>query len=280
MRRPVVAGVVGAPIAHSLSPTIHNAWIAASGLDAVYVAFAPAIERFPSLVEGFRGGVARGLNVTAPFKETALGLATFASERARAAGAANLLLFEPDGSVHADNTDGVGLLSAFASQAPDFDVEAGPVVVIGAGGAARGAATALLAAGAPLVRIVNRSRDRGAALVRKLGPACGYFTLDECGEAVADANAVINAAAADLIALGSLAQALAIAPKAAVVMDMIYRPPRTALLEHARALGLATVDGLAMLIGQAEPSFERIFHRPAPALDIRGLVLAGLREPK
>src|SRR4051794_28105741 len=146
-RRPIsgitaVAGVAGSPIGHSLSPLIHNAWIEAAGIDAVYVAFAPPPDRFSHFAEGLRGGAVRGLNVTLPFKEAALGVAHEVGERAERAGAANLLIFNEDGSIVADNVDGLGLLGALVAQAPGFDAKAGPAVVMGAGGAARGAAAA------------------------------------------------------------------------------------------------------------------------------------------
>ena len=165
-----VAGVAGRPIGHSLSPTLHNGWIRQAGLDAVYVAFSPAPDGFTRFAEGLRGGVIRGLNVTAPFKHDALALADVVSEPARRAGSANLLLFETDGAILADNTDGVGLLHAFRSQAPGFQPAAAPVVILGAGGAARGAAAAFLAEGAPEVRVVNRSLARAAELAALFGP--------------------------------------------------------------------------------------------------------------
>ncbi|HEY0649414.1 shikimate dehydrogenase family protein, partial [Phenylobacterium sp.] len=105
-----VAGVVGNPIQHSLSPLLHNAWLAAAGIDGVYVGFDPGAYGFERLVNGFRGGAVRGINVTLPFKEEALRLADEASDAARRAGAANVLLFPPTGRVIADNTDGLGLL--------------------------------------------------------------------------------------------------------------------------------------------------------------------------
>ena len=114
----MVAGVVGSPVIHSLSPLIHNAWIQASGLDAAYVPFSPVKSGFEALVSGLRGGVIRGLNVTIPFKETALALADEADPLARLAGAANLLLFQPGGRIIARNTDGPGLVGAIEAQAP------------------------------------------------------------------------------------------------------------------------------------------------------------------
>ena len=272
----MVAGVIGAPVRHSLSPLIHNAWIEAAGLDAIYIALSPQPERFASLIDGLRGGAMRGLNVTLPFKEQALAAADVASERARRAGAANLLVFEPDGAVRADNTDGEGLLTAFTEQAPDFDVTARPVVVLGAGGAARGAAAALLDAGAPEVRIVNRTRDRAETLAAALGRAVTVHDWGGLREALATASAVINATSLGLVGRAPLAVSLDGLQAGAVVMDMVYRPLRTAFLSRASAEGYVTVDGLAMLIGQAAPSFEAFFGRPPPDMDVRRIALTAL----
>jgi shikimate 5-dehydrogenase len=109
-----VAGVLGRPIGHSLSPLIHNAWIEAAGLDAVYVPLSPAPGGLKNLFEACRGGLVAGFNVTVPFKEEALAAADTLSERAQRAGAANLVLFAADGSIAADSTDGAGLMAALA----------------------------------------------------------------------------------------------------------------------------------------------------------------------
>ncbi|MEO8925697.1 MAG: shikimate dehydrogenase [Caulobacteraceae bacterium] len=271
----VVAGVAGSPVSHSLSPTLHNAWIAAAGIDAVYVAFAPPASGFARFVESMRGAVVRGLNVTAPFKEQALALADRASDRARRAWAANLLIFEDDGSIWADNTDGEGLLAAFAAQAPGFDPAPGPAIILGAGGAARGAAAAFLDAGAPVVRIVNRGEARARDLAAALGDRVEVFSVEMAEQAMAGANAIVNAT--PLVAWASSPLFLeARATRGAVAMDMVYRPLDTDFLRQARMGGLRTVDGLAMLIGQAGPSFERLFGRPPPALDVRAVALAKL----
>ncbi len=268
----LVAGVAGWPVAHSLSPAIHNAWIAAAGLDAVYVAFSPPADRFETFAQGLRGGAVRGLNVTAPFKAAALDVADRATDRARRAGAANLLIFSPDGQIAADNTDGEGLLAAFAEQAPGFDPAAGPLALFGAGGAARAAAAAFVDAGAPEIRVVNRSEARARTLAGLIGPKARAFAAARAGDALAEANAVINATPATPSA------PLDPAPPAAVFMDMVYRPLATAFLRRAAERGLRTVDGLAMLIGQAAPSFEALFGRPPPRLDVRAAALAALEE--
>jgi len=277
----VVAGVIGAPVRHSLSPLIHNAWIEAAGVDAVYIPIAPTLWKFPALLEGLRGGALRGLNVTLPFKEDALAVADQATGSARRAGAANLLLFESDGTIHADNTDGIGLLAALAEQAPALDITARPIVVLGAGGAARGAVAALLDAGAPEVRIVNRTLDRAHALAEALGDRVTVHEWGALREALTTASAVINATSLGLAGAEPLAVSFDGLQAGAVVMDMIYRPLRTAFLARAEAEGFTPVDGLAMLIGQAAPSFEAFFGRPPPTdVDVRGLALAALEEPR
>jgi shikimate dehydrogenase len=272
----LVAGVAGAPVEHSLSPLIHNAWLEAAGIDGVYVPFTPPADGFAAFARGLAGGAIRGLNVTVPFKETALEIATQASDRALAAGAANLLVFERGGAILADNTDGEGLIGALAAQAPGWRPEAGPVVILGAGGAARGAAAALIAAGAGEVRLVNRSHGRAESLAAALGPAAR--ALEAGAGAFAGAALVVNATTLGLGGgPGPAAAFEAMAPEA-VALDMVYRPLRTEFLDRAAAAGLRAVDGLAMLISQAAPSFEALFGAPPPDIDVRGLCLAALEE--
>ncbi len=263
-----VGGIAGNPVAHSLSPVIHNAWLAAAGLDAVYAPFAPRdAAGFDALVAAGRAGMLVGINVTAPFKEQAFALADEASDTARDSGSANILIFR-DGRVRADSTDGLGLLLALKDQAPALSLAGSPVVMLGAGGAARAAAATLAGAGAQ-VRIVNRTRDRAEALVADLGPSVRVAQ----GPAAFDgAVLVVNALSVRPdIDPGAL-------DPATVVMDMTYRPVVTPFLQAAREAGLTTVDGLAMLIGQAGPSFEAIFGAPPPDLDPRPLLLAHLGE--
>lgn len=275
----VVAGVAGHPVKHSLSPLIHNAWLAGAGIDGVYVPFSPPADAFAKFAAGLRGGAIRGLNVTLPFKETALAIADRASERAQMAEAANLLVFEADGTITADNTDGLGLLKAFAEQAAGFDPAAGPVVILGAGGAARGAAAAFREAGAPEVRIVNRTLAKAELLAGALHGKGRPFALDAAEAAMDGANAVVNATSAGLAEGGRLEVPLAATPAEAVVMDMVYTPLVTPLLAEAQALGRRTVDGLAMLVGQAAPSFEAFFGAAPPAsVDVRALALAALKD--
>jgi shikimate dehydrogenase len=258
-------GVAGQPIAHSLSPLIHGVWIAAAGLDADYGAFEPAdAAGFAALVAEGRAGRLRGLNVTAPFKEQALTLADEASPTARTCGSANLLVFEA-GRTRADSTDGAGLMAALAEQSPRLEVRDRTVVVLGAGGAARAAVAALKAAGAQ-VGVLNRTLARARTLAADLGVT------------------VVDTAALDEAAL--VVNALSVPPDidmsrlrdSAILMDMTYRPLITPFLARGQARGLLTVDGLAMLIGQARPSFRALFGMEPPAVDVRTVALSALGD--
>jgi shikimate dehydrogenase len=275
-----VAGVIGRPVAHSLSPVIQNAWIEAAGLDAVYVALSPSEDWLAPFISGCRGGLVAGLNVTLPFKAHALEMADSASDRAWRAGAANLLLFGADDQIVADNTDGVGLMAAFAAQAPDFDFDGQIVTVLGAGGAARGAAAALVGAGVSAVRLVNRTRQRAEQIAEVLGVKLQVFGWDQLPAAFEGAGALINSTSLGLEGGEPLTLLLDGLPATAVVMDMVYRPLKTPLLAAAEAGGHPTVDGLEMLIGQARPSFEALFGQAPPAdVDVRALALVALGGP-
>ena len=270
-----VAGVIGRPISHSMSPILHNAWLAAAGLDGVYVPFSVEPGRFVAFVNSLRGGTVAGLNVTLPFKGEALALADEASFRARSADAANVLVFRQDGTIAADNTDGLGMLHAFGQQASGFDPAAGPVVILGAGGGSRGAAAAFVEAGCPQVRIVNRTLAKAQAIAEPLGAKA--FGLDEAAKAFEDVIAVVNATSAGLSGSPALEVPLEATPQTAVVMDMVYKPLKTPFLAQAEGLGRATVDGLAMLIGQAVPSFEAFYGQAPPtSVDVRALAIKAL----
>jgi shikimate dehydrogenase len=273
----MVVGVAGAPVSHSLSPLIHNAWIAHAGIDAVYVPFAVPEDGFAAFATGLRGGIVRGLNVTIPFKVMALELSDLAGQLAEKAGSANLLTYGADGRITARNTDGPGMLDAIAIQAPGFDPAAGPAVIFGGGGAARGAAAALLMAGSPSVRLINRTRERVLTMSRALGPLVTGYGIGDHRKALEDASVIINATALGLGGGPGPDMDFSAVPPNAVFMDMVYKPLDTRFLQAARAAGHRTVDGLEMLIRQAAPSFEAFFGQAPPEeVDVRGLALKAL----
>lgn len=287
-----VAAIVGQPVHHSMSPFLHNAWLRTMKMNGVYAAFGPKDEHaFERLILSCRTNGIKGLNITAPFKAQALALADTVAESARHCGSANVLTFDDDGYVHAQSTDGYGLIRAFELQAPSCDLKSGPVVIMGAGGASRAAVAAMLEAGSPEVRIVNRTLARAEELVFAFQTDQSHihltgkektisfrqkvtaFELTEVDRAFTGAVAVINAASGGPLPLFDALD------DNATIMDMTYRPLKTNWLKAAEERGLKTVDGLGMLIEQARPSFEAFYGQlPDAEYDIRSLALEYLGE--
>lgn len=273
----IKAGILGSPAKHSLSPVIHGAWLKAAGIDGVYDIYDLPRDGFAPCVAQVRGTVS-GVNVTLPFKEEALAIADRVSDRARAAGAVNLLTFR-NGEILGDNTDGYGLIAAFAEQAADWRAANGPVVVLGAGGASRGAVAALIEAGAPKVRIVNRTVARAQAIAEAVAGDVSAYRWEDFANACEGAGALVNATSLGLIGGEPLEIDLSLLPAGAPVMDMVYRPLITPLLQQAQAQGRTIIDGLAMLIGQARPSFEAFYGEPPPdGVDVRDLSLKAMGQ--
>ena len=243
----IYLGVCGWPVAHSRSPQMHNAALAAVGLDGWrYLRLPLPPDLFAETVRALPAAGFRGVNVTIPHKHAALGLADRASEAARAIGAANTLTFE-DGAIEADNTDAPGLLAALGEP-----VAGRRALVLGAGGAGRAAAWALAAAGAD-VAVWNRTPERAEALAADLGvravtgtvPADILVNCTSVGLHDPEATFKALPVEADEMGAGSL------------VVDMVYRVRGTRLLEAARSRGARVVDGLEILVAQGAASFER-----------------------
>ncbi len=247
-------GVCGWPVAHSRSPQMHNAALAALGLgDWRYVRLPLPPELFAETVRALSAAKFRGVNVTIPHKQAALAVADRASEAARAIGAANTLTFE-EGAIHADNTDAPGLLDALGE-----DPAGRSALVLGAGGAGRAAAWALHGAGAK-VTVWNRTPERAQALATDLGvlatgaPEPADIVVNCTSVGLRDPEATFKALPleADDLGAGSL------------VVDMVYRDGGTRLLEVARTRGARVVDGLEVLVAQGAASLERWTGLEAP----------------
>ena len=247
-------GVAGWPVAHSRSPSMHNAALEAVGLDRWrYQRLPLAPELFAEAVRALPGVGFAGINVTIPHKEAALALADEATPEARAIGAVNTLTFRPDGSIHGQNTDAPGFLAALP--APPTGATA---LVLGAGGSARAVAFALREAGAAHVRVWNRTPERAREVARDLGV--------EATDTVGPADLLVNCTSVGLtdgefkdLPLG--ADGLS---TYATVADLVYRDGGTALIAEARGLGCAVVDGLEVLVRQGALSFEAWTGHVAP----------------
>ncbi len=273
--RPLLAGVVGWPIGHSRSPRLHGHWLDRYGIDGYYIPIALEPEDFEAGLRALPRLGFRGVNVTIPHKETACALADARSPRADAIGAANTLSFGAEGEIHADNTDGYGFLENLRQGAPGWRADAGPALVLGAGGAARGVVWALLEAGAPEVRLANRTRARADALRSEFGARVVALDWAEAEAAAAGATAIVNTTALGLAVEDVAPLDFRNADAQALATDIVYEPLETPFLAAARRRGLRTVDGLGMLLHQAAPGFEAWFGvRPEVDDALRAAVLA------
>ena len=256
-----VAGVMGWPVAHSRSPLLHNFWLDRYGIDGAYVPFAVrpgevarALRALPSL------GVA-GVNVTVPHKEAAFAAVDARDAAARRIGAVNTVFVDDGGALRGSNTDAFGFLEALRTRSPGWTAAAGPAVVLGAGGAARAVLAALAEAGAPEVRLVNRTRARAESLAGAFGAPVAVVGWGERESALAGAALLVNTTMLGMAGAPPLDLRLDDLPESALVNDIVYVPLETALLAAARARGCVAVDGLEMLLHQARPGFAGWFGR-------------------
>ncbi|WP_372617100.1 shikimate dehydrogenase [Falsiroseomonas sp.] len=268
-----LAGVLGWPVSHSRSPRLHGFWLARHGLDGAYLPLPVRPERFEAAVRSLVDLGFAGANVTIPHKEAAFALCDEVTEVARRAGSVNTLVFR-DGRISGTSTDGFGFLESVREQAPGWQASNGPAVILGAGGAVRSVAAALLDAGCPRLILVNRTPARAEAIARDLGGPVEVATAPR----LADAALLVNGTSLGMAGEPPLEIDLSPLPPHAVVADMVYVPLETRLLAAARARGLRAVDGLGMLLHQARPGFEAWFG-VAPNVDaeLRAFVLQDLQ---
>lgn len=269
------AAVLGYPAKHSLSPQVHGFWLARHRIDGRYEAIEVRPEAFAAELARLRDAGYRGANVTLPHKEAALAAMDGVDALARRIGAVNTVVFAADGKMFGSNTDGFGFLENLHAQS-SWQAADGPAILLGAGGAAKAIAVALLDAGVPRLDLVNRTEDRAAALARALGDDRVRVTgWDRREEMLAGAALLVNATSLGMAGKAPLALSLDALSNRAVVNDIVYVPLETPLLAAARRRGNRVVDGLGMLIHQARPGFEAWFGQ---APDVSPDALAALRR--
>jgi shikimate dehydrogenase len=254
-----LAGVLGHPIAHSRSPVLHGYWLKRYGLKGHYIPIDVAPLDLAEVVRMLPRMGFVGVNVTIPHKEAILQVADIVTDRAALIGAANTLIFRADGRIHADNTDGTGFLANLRQHAPHWDAHSGPAAVLGAGGAARAVVAALLEAGAPEVRIANRTRPRAEALRSDFGAKVVVLDWVQAGNMVEGCATVVNTTSLGMTGKPDFRVPLDGLDPKAVVNDLVYTPLMTQFLIEAADKGCTIVDGLGMLLHQAAPGFERWF---------------------
>jgi shikimate dehydrogenase len=255
----LLAGVMGWPIMHSRSPLLHNYWLEKHGLVGRYVPLAIKVERLKPALRALPALGFSGCNLTIPHKIEALAMVDEVHESARRIGAVNCIIVRPDDSLYGVNNDGWGYIENVVERVPGWRADAGPAVVLGAGGGARAVVVSLLDRGAKEVRLVNRTPARAAAMKQQIGGAIEVVHWADRHKALAGAAMLVNTTSQGMVGQPALDIALDQLPKTALVSDIVYTPLETPLLAAARRRGNPTVDGLGMLLHQARPAFKAWF---------------------
>jgi shikimate dehydrogenase len=270
-----MAGVMGWPVMHSRSPKIHNFWLAKYGLTGTYVPLAIQAEGLRAALRALPALGFAGCNLTIPHKEAAFEIVDRVDPLARRIGAINCVVVAPDGSLDGYNYDGFGYIQSILEADPNWRADAGPIVVVGAGGGARAVLVSLADQGAQEIRLVNRSPERAQALAREFGAPINAVAWKERHAALAGAAMLINTTSQGMAGQPPLDLALDGLPVSALVSDIIYVPRETPLVVAARLRGNRTVNGLGMLLNQARPAFHAWFGiMPEVTAQLRAMIEA------
>ena len=260
------AAIVGWPVEHSRSPALHGFWLRQYGIDGHYgrLPVEPSRQALEELVAFLRQTPnARGCNLTLPHKIDIMPLLDRIDPEAARIGAVNTVVKQPDGGLLGRNSDGFGFLAHLTASAPGWSAKSGPVVVLGAGGAARAIVATLVDAGVPELRLINRTQESalnlGLAFTPKDGRQIAIERWDERSAMLDGATLLVNTTALGMKGKPPLEIDLARLPADAVVDDIVYIPLETPLLAAARARGHRVVDGLGMLLHQGRLGFSAWF---------------------
>jgi shikimate dehydrogenase len=270
-----MAGLMGWPVMHSRSPKIHNFWLAKYGLNGTYVPLAIRAEGLRTALRALSALGFAGCNLTIPHKETAFEIVDRVDPLARRIGAINCVVVAPDGSLDGYNYDGFGYIQSILEVHPNWQADAGPIVVVGAGGGARAVLVSLKDQGAQEIRLVNRSPGRAQALAQEFGAPIKAVAWNERHAALAGAAMLVNTTSQGMAGQPALDLALDKLPAFALVSDIVYVPRETPLLNAARRRGNRTVNGLGMLLHQARPAFHAWFGvMPEVTAELRAMIEA------
>jgi len=271
----VKAGVMGWPIAHSKSPVVHTYWLSKYNIAGSYERLAVAPDDLSSSLKELAENGFIGVNLTVPHKERAREFMDEVLEPAKKIGAVNTVFVSKSGKLTGTNTDAYGFMENLRLGAPGYSATSGPAAVLGAGGAARAICVALLDAGVPNIRLINRTRDKAQALEAHLGGKIEVCNWDDKEKAASDATLLVNTTTLGMTGQPSLAFDISSLTENCTVNDIVYAPLETELLANAKARGLKCVDGLGMLLFQAQPGFEKWFgYKPEVTEELRRHVLS------
>lgn len=271
------AALLGHPVAQSLSPLMHGYWFEATGLKGQYQAIDVEAANLQDTINWLKADAFAGFNITVPHKTAVIPFLDRLTPLARQMGAVNTVVIGSDGRLTGFNTDGIGFMKHLNLAAGSWPKDK-PVLLLGAGGAARAAALALVNEGVPLVMVANRTRDKAQAVADEIGR--GRMTVVEWRErqdAVPGAGLIVNTTTLGMVGQSPLLLDLTGAANDTVVYDIVYKPLETPLLAAAKRRGLRTVDGLGMLVHQGAAAFKLWFDRDVGFDDtLRERMLAAL----
>jgi shikimate dehydrogenase len=271
----LLAGVMGWPVMHSRSPKLHNYWFEKYRLSGTYVPLAIKPGNLRVALRALPALCFSGCNLTIPHKQAAMAIVDEVDDVARKIGAISCVVVRPDGTLAGSNNDCYGFIQNILQEQPGWRADAGPAVVIGAGGGARAVVYGLAERGAREIRLVNRTLEHAQNLAADLGGPIRVFSWSERHAALEGAAALVNATSQGMVGNPPLDLELAELPKGALVADIIYIPRETPLLAAARARGNRTVNGLGMLLHQGRPAWKAWFGiEPEVTLELRALIEA------
>ena len=269
----LLAGVMGWPVMHSRSPVLHNYFFRHYGLVGTYVPLAIKPDALEPALRALRPLGFSGCNLTIPHKERALAIVDEVDPVARRIGAISCVVVRSDGSLWGTNNDAYGFVQNILQHRPEWRADAGPVVIIGAGGGARAVAWSLAERGARDIRVVNRTLARAKALAQEFDSPMKAVGWDDRHRALDGAAMLVNTTSQGMVGQTPLDLDLDALPTGALVTDIVYAPLETPLLAAARRRGNPTVDGLGMLLHQARPAWKAWFGiEPEVTPELRALV--------
>lgn len=250
--------ILGRGITYSRSPLIHNHWIAKYGLDAEYSICDLAEEKLPEFLASIREGKQAGCNVTIPYKQTVIEYLDAIDDAALAIGSVNTI-YRSNGLLRGTSTDGAGYIGHLRNIHPDLQLKNAKVLILGAGGAARSIADALVTAGCSVIYVANRTLEKAEAIARFHPDIIKPVAWDDLDSTAGAVDLLINTTSLGMVGRQALVFPLEDTQPDCVVSDIVYAPLETEFLATARALGRPVLDGFGMLLHQAVPGFQLWF---------------------
>ena len=255
----LLAGVIGDPILHSKSPILHRFWLNQNNINGHYIPLKVSKIDLELVLKTLPKMGFSGVNVTVPHKESVLKIANEITQSASQIGSANTLTFLPCGGFKADNTDGYGFLKNLEENEPTWDSSNAKVLIIGAGGASRAVISALLNSGVSKIVITNRTYERANELKEYFDRKIDVIKWNEKEQFLGEINTLVNTTTLGMLGCENLDLSLSSINMGTIVLDLVYNPIKTTLLQNAEKQGCKIIDGLGMLLHQATPGFKEWF---------------------